>query len=156
MKIETILVPTDFSAHADKAFETAVDLAKVFGARIELLHAYDFGQWVTLAQATFAERLAEQVRIQATKKMRLLVDRAKADGIDVSIHLALGSASELIIDRAKETKADLLVMGTRGVGLAKHLFLGSVAERTIQLAPCPVLTVTADPAGENRTRTEAV
>ena len=45
MKIESILVPTDFSEHADKAFETAVDLAKTFGARIELLHAYDFGQW---------------------------------------------------------------------------------------------------------------
>lgn len=144
MKIESILVPTDFSGHADKAFEAAVEFAQVFGARIELLHAYDFGQWGTLAEVTFAERIEEQIRNAALNKLQPMIDRANADGVEVSTHLVFGKASQVIEQRAIETHADLIVMGTRGLGFVKHLFLGSVAERTIQTARCPVLTVAAD------------
>lgn len=144
MKIEAILVPTDFSEQADKAFETAVDLAKTFGAGIELLHAYDFGQWVTLAEVTFAERIEERIRKAATKRLNPMVHRANADGVKVSTHLVFGTASQVIEECANEMNVDLIIMGTRGRGFAKHLFLGSVAERTIRAAPCPVLTVSAD------------
>ena len=144
MKIETILVPTDFSEHADKAFETAIELAKVFGSRIELLHAYDFGRWVTLAEVTFAESINANLRLAATKKLQSLVEQANTDGVDVSTRAALGIPSQVIINCAEETNADLIVMGTRGLGAVKHLLLGSVAARTIQNAQCPVLTVVDD------------
>ena len=143
MKVEVILVPTDFSEHADIAFETALDLAKTFGARIELLHAYDFGQWVTVAEATFTERLEERIQRAALERLNPMVERAKADGVEVSTHLVFGTPNQVIEQFANETSPDLIVMGTRGHGFVKHMFLGSVAERTIQTAPCPVMTVGA-------------
>lgn len=144
MKIETILVPTDFSEHADKAFEIALLFALAFGSRLELLHTYDFGQWVTLYEVTFAERAGEKIRLEAMARLQPFVDRAKADGIDVSTLVVLGTPSQMIIERANETKADLIVMGTRGLGALQQLFLGSVATRIIQMAPCPVLTIAAN------------
>ena len=144
MKFETILVPTDFSDHAEKALDTAIELAKVFGSRVELLNAYDFGQWTTLADVTFSELAEEKLRLAASKKLQPLVERTKAEGVEVSTHLSFGDPSLEIVERAEKTNADLIVMGTRGLGAVKHLFLGSVAARTIQTAPCPVLTVAAD------------
>ena len=122
----------------------AIQFAKAFGARIELLHAYDFGQWVTLAEVTFVEVAVEKIRLAAAKKLRPLVDRAKKVGVEVSTHLALGTASQVIAERAEEKNFDLIVMGTRGLGTTKYLLLGSVAERTVRTAACPVLTVAAD------------
>ena len=116
----------------------------MFGARIELLHAYDFGQWVTHAEVIFVELAAEKIRLAAANKFRPLVDRAKKDGVEVSTHLMLGAASHVITERAEEENVDLIVMGTRGLGTTKHLLLGSVAERTVRTARCPVLTVAAD------------
>jgi len=143
MKIETILVPTDFSEHADRAFEIALHLASTFGSRLELIHAYDFGQWVTLYEVTFAERAGEKIRLEAAARLQPFMDRARANGLDVSTLVVLGSPSEIIIERANETKADLIVMGTRGRSAVTQLFLGSVAARTLQMAPCPVLTIAA-------------
>ena len=116
----------------------------MFGARIELLHAYDFGQWVTPAEVIFVELAAEKIRLAAAKELRPLVDRGKKAEIEVSTHLALGTASQVIARRAEEENVDLIVMGTRGLETTKHLLLGSVAERTVRTAACPVLTVAAD------------
>lgn len=150
MKIETILVPTDFSEHADRAFATAIQFAKVFGSRIELVHAYDFGQWASLGEVTFAESLGAKMRLAALEKLDELAGRAKEEGIDVSTRVLLGPPARVIVKCAEETGAGLIVMGTRGMGATKQLFLGSVAARTIQTAPCPVLTVAVDEAGESR------
>lgn len=144
MRIETILVPTDFSEHADKAFEIALQLASTLGSRLELLHVYDFGQWVTLYEVTFADRAGEKIRLEAMARLKPLVDRARTNGVEVSTLIVLGTPSQTIIARASETKADLIVMGTRGLGSLKQLILGSVAARTLRMAPCPVLTIAAD------------
>ncbi len=144
MKIETILVPTDFSDHADKAFATAIELARVFGSRIELLHAYDFGRWVTLDEATFSESLSHDLRRAAENKLESLVEHANTEGLDVSTRADFGIPSQVITERARETSADLIVMGSRGLGAVKRLFLGSVTARTLQTSPCPVFTVVDD------------
>lgn len=144
MKIENILVPTDFSEHAEKALEMAIELAKAFGSRVELFNAYDFEQWGTLADVTFADRAEEKLRLAASKKLQSLIDRTKAQGVEVSMHVSFGAPSFEIVEHAEKTNADLIVMGTRGLGAVKQLFLGSVAARTIQTAPCPVLTVAAN------------
>lgn len=144
MSIETILVPTDFSEHADKACELALQLASTFGSRLELLHVYDFGQWVTLYEVTFADRMGEKIRLEAMARLEPFVDRARTKGVEVSTLVILGAPSQVIIERANETEADLIVMGTRGFGSLKERILGSVAGRTIRMAPCPVLTLSAD------------
>jgi nucleotide-binding universal stress UspA family protein len=93
---------------------------------------------------TFAEREKEKLRLVASKKLQSLADQSKTEGVEISTHLSFGAPSFEIVERAEKTKADLIVMGTRGLGAVKQLFLGSVTARTIQNAPCPVLTVAAD------------
>lgn len=141
MKIKTILVPTDFSEHAEKAFATAIQFAEAFEARIELLHVYDLGHFVALYEVNVPE---DVIRATASRKLEPWVERAKKKGIEVSTHLVVDTPSQAIVERAEQQKADLIVMGTRGLGAVKHMLLGSVAERTVRRAPCPVLTVAAD------------
>ncbi len=76
--------------------------------------------------------------------LRPLADRAKKVVVEVSTHFALVTASQVIAERAEEENFDLIVMGTRGLETTKQVLLGSVAERTVRTAPCPVLTVAAD------------
>ena len=99
---------------------------------------------MTLYEVTFADRAGEKIRLEAMARLKPFVDRARTNGVEVSILIALGTPSQMIIERATETEADLIVMGTRGLGSLQQLILGSVAARTIRMAPCPVLTIAAD------------
>ena len=153
MKMETILVPTDFSDDAQSALEAAVDLAKKFGSRIVLMHAYHidlpwvspaFGGDVVLPQRFFLD-LREQVTGQVE---RLAAELAEKEGIEVA-----GIAVDLppgmgIVEEAERLSVDLIVMGTRGLTGIKHVALGSTAERVVRKAGCPVLTVKAKPSGD--------
>ena len=142
MQIRSILVPTDFSESAARALEHAVSWAKTFRARIHLLHAYQVpiqigvGEPVPLPQEFF-----DQMRDRAQRRLDDLAAKLSSDGIDVQTHLALEAASPAIVQAAEELGVDLIVMGTRGLTGMKHVLLGSVAERTVRLSPCPVMTV---------------
>lgn len=141
IEIAKILVPTDFSVYAESAFDYALEFAKRFGAHVELLHAYDLRGWVDLYEVTFSERIERKIRRTATRKLAPWIARAAAAGVASDEHLALGPPSTVIIERAQAIAADLIVMGTRGLGGAKRVLLGSVADRTIRHASCPVVTV---------------
>jgi nucleotide-binding universal stress UspA family protein len=146
MKVDTILVPTDFSADAEKALSTAVDIAKLVEARIVVLHAYHvdipmvspMGSAFTLPQG-FYDELRSQAIIQVEKVAKELA----AKGAEVSGIALSEPASVAIVAQAESLPADLIVMGTRGLTGLKHVMLGSVAERVVRMAPCPVLTVKA-------------
>jgi len=144
MNIKTILVPTDFSENADRALATAIQFARAFEAQIQLLHIYDIPDTSTVYEVTFPAGVVEGIRKAARLKLEALKEQATAEGIELSTELVFGSASQRIVEYAEESKADLIVMGTRGHGRLTHFFLGSVAERTLRTAPCPVLTVGAD------------
>jgi len=141
MKIETILVPTDFSEHAERSYERAIEFAKTFGARIDLLHAYDIPDLASVYEITFPDQLDSGIQKAALRKLETLRERATGEGIEVETHLAFGPPERVIVQHAKDENVDLIVMGTRGLGAVKHLLLGSVAERTIRAAPCSVLVV---------------
>jgi len=142
MEIRAILVPTDFSEPAGHAFEHALELAKAFGSRIQLLHAYQLpvqlgiGEPVPLPQEFF-----DQLRARGQQHLDELVEKAKARGIEATSELIQDAPAHAICEAAKRAKADMIVMGTRGLTGVKHVLLGSVAERTVRSAPCPVLTV---------------
>lgn len=142
MQVRSILVPTDFSESASRALEHAVGLAKTFRARIDLLHAYQVpiqigvGEPVPLPQEFF-----DQMRERAQRRLDDLAAKLSSDGVEVRTHLALEAASRAIVEAAEQLGVDLIVMGTRGLTGMKHVLLGSVAERTVRLAPCPVMTV---------------
>jgi len=143
-RIEKILVPVDFSEHSARALEMAIDLAKAFGAGIQLLHCYQIQPFgispygIALPEGFDSEvRQAAELRVDEWRGQILL------EGIDVEVSLSSRFPSLEISETATQVGADLIVMGTRGLSGIKHVLLGSVAERTLRLAPCPVLTVKA-------------
>jgi len=139
--MQTILVPTDFSPHSETALEVAEKLVKLTGGKIHLLHCYKINVGgISPYGISIPEEFNRQVREAAEKKLEEVVREVAAEGIEIEAHLTPRFPSEAVSDLAKELGADLIVMGTRGATGLKHILLGSVAERTIRIAPCPVLT----------------
>ncbi len=146
------VVPYDFSVHAEGALAVAIDLAQRLGAELHLVHvlqppAYSYGSYDGGVAVPPPFDPAE-ARDSAMRSLREVVDRIVATGFEkLEPHVAVGSnIAEMIRTSAENLGADLIVMGTHGrTGLA-HVFLGSVAERTLRGAPCPVLTVQASEA----------
>jgi nucleotide-binding universal stress UspA family protein len=144
MAISRILVPTDFSADADAAFDYALGLARKFDASVHLLHVVEdplaAGMWS--AGVYTAEIAGLQVNLvrDAEERLRRSVPDAAAS---VSTEVRTGNAAREILKVAQERNADLLVMGTRGRTGIAHILMGSVAERVVRLAMCPVLTLKA-------------
>jgi nucleotide-binding universal stress UspA family protein len=140
--MQTILVPTDFSPHSEKALEFAEKLAKLTGGKIHLLHCYQINVGgISPYGVTIPDDFNREIREAAAEKVEELERKVAAEGIEVEAHITPRYPSEAVTDLAKEIGADLIVMGTRGATGLKHIFLGSVAERTLRIAPCPVLTV---------------
>jgi len=140
--MQTILVPTDFSPHSDKAVEFAKKLAKLTGGKIHILHCYQINVGgVSPYGITVPEEFNRQVREAAVKRVEEVAEAIAAEGIEVESHITPSYPSEAVSELAKELGADLIVMGTRGATGLKHVLLGSVAERTLRIAPCPVVTV---------------
>ena len=137
--IRTILHPTDLSGPSDLAFRMACALARDFGARLVVLHVAEFPANV-YPEATRHEDPA--LRHPALwDKVRQL--RPPSPEVAVEHRLADGDAAAEVACAAAETRCDLIVMGTHGRSGLKHLLMGSVAERVVRQAPCPVLTVKA-------------
>ena len=146
MKIETILVPTDFSEDAAAAVEAARDLAKLFGARIVLLHSYHVDVPIVSPIAggySLPVGFYEELRAQATSEVEKLANQVSEQGVDATGIAVIETAATAILEQAEQLPADLVVMGTHGRTGVRHVMVGSVAERVVRLAPCPVLTVKA-------------
>jgi universal stress protein A len=144
--IRLILAAVDFSPASAPVVDAAVTLAKQFDAKIRLVHAYDIPiPLVSPYEVAIPEPYLQETRRIAAEKLSALVDRVAAAGVSVDSLLTEVPAAAAIVRAVEESKADLVVIGTRGHTGLKHLLLGSVAERTVRLAPCPVLTVKAAP-----------
>lgn len=139
--IRKILVPVDFSEHSARALEMAIGLAKMFGAEIELMHSYEVTPIVTLYGVGYPETLDADLRAAALRRISEWTEKVQREGVAVRQHVVSSFPAEAIVDLADELEVDLIVMGTRGLRGLKHVMLGSVAERTLRRASCPVLTV---------------
>jgi nucleotide-binding universal stress UspA family protein len=125
----TILHPTDFSQHADRAFALACSLARASGSRLLVLHVAPIPQLYT--KRNYREEM------EAALRRREAPDPA----VETGWHLLAGEAVPEILWLAKEIRCDFIVMGTQGqTGLAR-LLMGSVAEQVVRHAPCPVVAV---------------
>jgi universal stress protein A len=144
MAISRILVPTDFSADADAAFDYALGLARKFDASVHLLHVVEdplaAGMWSSGVYTAEIAGLQVNLVHDAEARLRRSVPDAAAP---VSTEVRTGNAAREILKAAQERNADLLVMGTRGRTGIAHIVMGSVAERVVRLALCPVLTLKA-------------
>jgi nucleotide-binding universal stress UspA family protein len=141
-RFRTVLVPVDFSAHAGAALDLALEIARGSGGKIHLLHAYEvpLGTIPPYGVAV-PESLLEQVRDAAARRLEKAAHKIAAAGLPCETHVVHGPAADAIAEAARSLGADLIVMGTRGLTGLKHVLLGSVAERTVRIAPCSVLTV---------------
>jgi nucleotide-binding universal stress UspA family protein len=141
-EIRRILIPIDFSEPSRRALEDAIGLAKTWGAELHLLHCYRIHPIaVDLYGIEVPQTLGHDLRQAALRRLDEWRDKARAEGVSVEVHITARVPSDGIPAMAKKLAAGLIVMGTRGLGGIKHLLLGSVAERTLRLAPCPVWVV---------------
>lgn len=140
-RFRRILVPHDFSPHADAALELAIALAREHGAALHLLHSCELPAAVTSAYGiTMPQALWDGVQEAAAEGLERSMKQVKAAGLEGQSHLAADRAEGAIFATAEHVRADLIVMGTRGLTGLQHVLLGSVAERVLRAAPCPVLT----------------
>ena len=141
-EIHKILVPVDFSEHSKRALDEAIGLAKVFHAELHLLHCYQITPGaISPYGIAVPETYEYEVRTAVEKRLSEWRDKARAQKVTAQEHITAHYPPEEIVAMAERLGIDLIVMGTRGLSGFKHVLLGSVAERTIRLAPCPVLTL---------------
>ena len=141
--IRRILFPTDFSEHADFAWPFALQFAQEFGAELHLLHVVAPPPRLTEAYATNfdPDKFAEVLTAEAQASLDRLVQAAHDRDILSHCEVRVGVDFHEIIDYARSRQIDLIVMATHGrTGLA-HALVGSVAEKVVRKAPCPVMTV---------------
>jgi nucleotide-binding universal stress UspA family protein len=145
LEIRKILVPIDFSSHARRALDEAIVFAKAFGAEVHLLHCYQFlPEILELYGVEKPQSFERDVTEAAKKRMEEWCQAAREQGVAVQSHLAANLPSKEVVDVAERIGAGMIAMGTKGLTGLKHVLLGSVAERVVRLAPCPVLTVTRE------------
>ena len=146
MTIKTILVPTDFSEPSALALASAKDLAKAFNASIHLVHVVQdplSQAWALESYGAMPADLLKDLEGIAQKDLDKALPEAERAACKATLATVVGSPFGQIIEYAKTHDIDLIVMGTHGRGALAHAILGSVAERVVRLAPCPVLTVRA-------------
>lgn len=145
INVKRILNPTDFSDFSGEATKYAIDFAQQFDAELHLLHVIrEFAALlpVPIAEAASSlENYDEESELRALESLNKLLDSAGKSGRHVTIATRHGSPFVEIIDYAREHEIDLIVMGTHGRSALPHALIGSVAERVVRKAPCPVLTV---------------
>jgi nucleotide-binding universal stress UspA family protein len=142
MRIKRILVPVDFSANSLYALDYAVDFAKRSTAELLVVSVIEplYYALSELAVPAVGELLEEQRRQSRAQLTRLEASYARRK-VKLRALLQVGTPYQAIVDAAKQFKADLIIMATRGRTGVSHLLLGSVAERVVRIAGCPVLTL---------------
>ena len=143
--ISRILAATDFSAASDRAIDYASALASQFGASVHLLHVVEdpfvAGAWNPELYIASVPTMRASLIDEAAARLARLRQTFERQGLTVTSEVMVGSPAPAIRDVAEGRCCDLVVMGTHGRSGMAHLLLGSVAEKVIRQAPCPVLTV---------------
>jgi nucleotide-binding universal stress UspA family protein len=141
--VKKILVPIDFSEHSRNTINAAAELSATYGAPVTLVHVHQplnlglpdgFMSYTPIQLSDLLAALARQL-----EEAKGEAQRAGAAAVDTK--LLQGAVAPEIVDYAKKGDYDLIVIGTHGHTGLKHALLGSVAERVVRLAPCPVLSL---------------
>src|SRR6266446_6102255 len=156
MKIKRLLVPVDFSETSLEALDYAVDFAKPFRATLTVLFVVEPVYYATPTElygpaANWAVLSGELQRI-GRQQLAELAERLKKRRVSCRTVLRTGTPYRIIVDEAKKQRADLIVMSTHGRTGLSHLVMGSVTEKVVRAATCPVLTVRGGPGARRRRR----
>ncbi len=149
LPFKKILCPIDFSDFSLQALDQAGELAAHFGAQLCVLHVTQSVEMIYVlapyggGAPSDIVRLEREVRKGAKHELQRILKREGLQQIAVQPFLLEGNAADKIVDVAEQEGADLLVISTHGRSGWRHLVFGSVAEKVVRLAPCPVLVVHA-------------
>jgi nucleotide-binding universal stress UspA family protein len=135
---ETIVWATDGSESADHAIPYVQGLARAHGSTVLVVHSKE----MLVGRAAGYPALADEDEL--LEKIRGQVDALRDAGVDATLDVVTGhapGAAHRIADAARAAGADMLIVGTRGLGPIAGIFLGSVTHRLLQISPCPVLAV---------------
>ena len=155
LSLNKILVPTDLSESSARVLDEAQLFASKFSATIDLMYvwsppALSAPESVITGVGLTEQPLLEWLRSSADAMLSRFVDEARSRGIGVAHTFCdLGDPAMAIVERAASGGYDLLVLGTHGRTGLSHVLLGSVAEKVVRRASCPVLTVRALPNDES-------
>lgn len=164
-KIKKILAPTDLSKLSQAGVRHALNLARISGAEVTVYHAVGPDEIMGYAQ-NMEERMANAVFRPSPpilENYQLALSRFLKDHfslfvsqVEIREKVELGAPDKNIIEQAKKEGADLIVMSTHGRTGLSHVLVGSVTEKVIRGAPCPVLSIHPKPAEKRRKRLVAV
>ena len=141
--VNRILVPMDFSDHAISALSYAKEIAATFDAQLQVVHVIEESvhpACYAIGKSSVFE-LMPDVKNKSEKEMRRLFEESSGPSSNAEYHVIEGFASSEILRFAKKNKSDLIIIATHGLTGLKHLLLGSVAEKVVRAAECPVFTV---------------
>lgn len=139
--LKRVLVPIDFSETSEVAVRYGIALARVFNAKLYLLHVIHEGFGAEMAVSTLPLGLLDHMQNDARERLaKILTEREQKELRSESVVLQ-GAPDIQIVGFARERDVDLIVMGTHGRSGLAHILMGGVAEKVVRRAPCPVLTV---------------
>lgn len=136
--VKNILIPVDGSDCSDKAVAQAVEIAKIYEAKLNFLYVANINQLAI--NAALSQAILEAVK-NAGKTILTRAENMIPSEIEHKIFLETGSPAAVILEFEEKLNADLIVMGTRGLGIVKGVLLGSVSQYITERAKCPVLVV---------------
>jgi nucleotide-binding universal stress UspA family protein len=137
-----ILVATDGSATADRAVDAAANLAKALSAKLLIITIGDDPAAIRDIDAARAgEGIGDILEARARRIVGAAADRVSGMIAEVAVDVGWGDIAETILAIAKREKADMIVIGRRGLGRLTRLLMGSVSQKIVSLATCPVTVV---------------
>ena len=139
--IKKILIPTDGSEHSVRAAEYGLTVAKTVGAQILVVYIVDEVVLDQIGKITEREVAERELKEDGKGYVDYVLGLAEKQGVAASSVMSQGRPFERIVHFAKDENVDLIVMGTYGRRGAERILIGSVAERVIEYASCPVLVL---------------
>jgi nucleotide-binding universal stress UspA family protein len=148
---KSIVVGTDFSDTATQAVEHAAEIAKAFNATLHIVTAFKPAMTTSIAAssleamatggAEFLQEADSKIADEVDSTLSSMAKKLSSDGVSVKTHGCAAEPADALIDVAESAKADLLVVGNRGMGGVKRFVLGSVPNKISHHSPCSVLIV---------------
>ncbi len=141
MEIKRILVPIDGSDESCRAMQVAAGMAAIYQAELELLYVADLNKEMTgLDRVTMSGYIPSEIENRGHHVLAELIREVPQTVKAYSVVL-IGSPADQILEEQKEKNADLIVMGSRGLGAVRQVIMGSVSQTVLHRAPCPVMIV---------------
>lgn len=148
--MKTLLVPLDFSDSTTSVLARAVEIAREFSAKLVLLHVVEpvasyvpVGATMDVIAAVPPVIDEKENLANVAHRIAALAEPIRSTGLEVDEEVVVGLAVDDIVDQAKVSNADYIVLGSHGHGALYHLFGGSVVTGVLKRSPCPVIVIPA-------------